>query len=384
MHTSKVSILLPCLNGQPFLSECIESLQKQTHSNWQAIVLDSYSTDGSWQFLCSVAAGDSRFQLHQIPRDGLYAALNRGIQLATGEFLHIATADDKICPEFLATLLDLLSLCPEAGIAACDVRLINRDGDGLTAEDMAGYLPAETIADILNLGTLRCASPSGSRQRHVSYRPPPHDCLLHYSAKSVYLSLNQLIVRTQLAKAIRPFDTTVGSIGDIEWLLRLSSLTGTVHLPQKLAMWRFHGRQLSARQDQAQLPLLKAMLERELPNIYERYRPLLSRNDCATLMLPIKNYLATTRPKRVSCWLEATFRILLMSIQRPVATLRAIRASRLLPHKVKRSLFPMFLRRIQLFPTALYSLAPGSLPGEVSSEPEGYAGISPAMAARER
>jgi glycosyltransferase involved in cell wall biosynthesis len=124
MHTSKVSILLPCFNGQPFLRECIESLLKQTHSNWQAIVLDSYSTDGSWQFLRSVAAGDSRFQLYQIPRDGLYAALNRGIQLATGEFLHIATVDDKIRPEFLETLLDLLGACPEAGIAACDVRLI--------------------------------------------------------------------------------------------------------------------------------------------------------------------------------------------------------------------------------------------------------------------
>jgi hypothetical protein len=182
------------------------------------------------------------------------------------------------------------------------------------------------------------------------------------------------MIRTELAKAMKPFDTTVGSIGDIDWLLRLTSLTGTVHLPQKLAMWRFHGRQLSVRQDRAQLPLLKAVLERELPNIYERYRPLLSRNDCATLMLPIKRYLAFTRPKRVLCWLEATFRILFMSIQRPVATLRAINACRFLPHKVKRLLFPMFLRRIQLFPRALDSLAPGSLPREGSSQPEGSRG----------
>ena len=381
MYTSKVSILLPCFNGQPFLRECIESLLKQTHSNWEAIVLDSYSTDGSWQFLCSVAAGDSRFQLHQIPRDGLYAALNRGIQFATSEFLHIATADDKIRPEFLATLMDLLSVCPEAGIAACDVRLINRDGGELTAKNMAGYLPAETIADILGLVTVRCASPVGSR--HANYRPPPHDCLLHYSAKSVYFSLNQLVIRTQLAKALKPFDTTVGSIGDIDWLLRLNSVTGTVHLPQKLAMWRFHGPQLSIRQDREQLSLLKAMLERELPSIYERYRPLLSRNDCATLMLPIKCYLATTRPKRVLCWLEATFRILFMSIQRPVPTLRAVNACRLLPHKVKRSLFPMFLRRIQFFPERWIHFPPGSLPREVSSEPEGSVRISPAMTVRE-
>jgi hypothetical protein len=46
----------------------------------------------------------------------------------------------------------------------------------------------------------------------------------------------------------------------------------------------------------------------------------------------------------------------------------------LLPHKVKRSLFPMFFRRIQLFPRALDSLAPGNLASEVSSEQEESAG----------
>lgn len=102
------------------------------------------------------------------------------------------------------------------------------------------------------------------------------------------------MIRTQLAKAMKPFDTTVGSIGDIDWLLRLSSLTGTVHLPQKLAMWRFHGRQLSVRQDREQLPLLKAMLERELPNIYERYRPL--RNFFAEVACRIVNANQTLLP----------------------------------------------------------------------------------------
>jgi glycosyltransferase involved in cell wall biosynthesis len=370
MDTPRVSILLPCFNGQPFLREGVESLFKQTHSNWEAIVLDSYSTDGSWQFLQSIATSDPRFQLYQIPREGLYAALNKGIQFATGEFLHIAASDDKIRPEFLATLLDLLAACPEAGIAACDLLLINRDGGELTAKDMAGYLPTETINDTLSLNTVRSAAPRDNRQCQVNYRPPPHDCLLHYSAKSVYFSLNQLVIRTEIAKAIKPFDTTVGSIGDFGWLLRLSSFTGTVHLPKKLAMWRFHGNQLSVRQDRSQLPLLKAMLERELPSIYERYHSLLNRNDCATLMLPIKYYLASATPKRVVCWLEAAFRISLMSIERPVATLRAIRACRFLPHKVKRSLLPMFLQRMEMFPKALDSVAVKSVVREISSGPE--------------
>jgi hypothetical protein len=57
------------------------------------------------------------------------------------------------------------------------------------------------------------------------------------------------------------FDTTVGSIADFEWLVRLTNLTGTVHVPEKLATWRFHGEQLSIRTDPSQLSVLARILE---------------------------------------------------------------------------------------------------------------------------
>jgi glycosyltransferase involved in cell wall biosynthesis len=95
---AKVSILLPSLNQRKFLDERVQSLFKQTLAGWEAIVLDSGSSDGSWEFFQSIAKRDSRFHLHQIPREGLYAALNRGFDLATAEFIHIATADDSMAP----------------------------------------------------------------------------------------------------------------------------------------------------------------------------------------------------------------------------------------------------------------------------------------------
>src|SRR6266550_8415486 len=366
MSARRVSILLPCFNARAFLEERMDSILVQTFSDWEAIVLDSYSTDGSWEFFKSIASNDSRFRLHQVPREGLYAALNRGIKLATGEFLHIATCDDAMLPDFLATLLEAFTICPEAGIAACDALLINRDGGQLTIEDMADYLPEESINDVLALDVVR----SYPVRHDLNYRPPPHDCLLHFSAKSVYFSLTQLLIRTTLARAVEPFDTTVGSIADLGWLVRLTNLAGTVHVPRKLTMWRFHGNQLSVRQDSSGLGCLKAMFGRALPEIYQRHHSLLSRNDCATLMLPIKCYLANTAQKRVFWWLDATFRTFLMLIQRPVATLRAIRASRFLPHNVKRSLLPMFLQRMEMFPKALDSLEVRSMLREISSGPE--------------
>jgi glycosyltransferase involved in cell wall biosynthesis len=116
MSTPKISILLPCLNARPFLNERIESILTQTFSDWEAIVLDSYSTDGSWEFFTSIASTDPRFRLYQVPQDGLYAALNRGMELARGEFLHIATCDDTMAPEFLTEMLKACAQYPEAGI----------------------------------------------------------------------------------------------------------------------------------------------------------------------------------------------------------------------------------------------------------------------------
>src|SRR5260370_17074107 len=112
MSRPLVSILLPSLNACQFLDERIESLLTQSFSNWEAIVLDSHSSDGSWEFFKSIASTDSRFRLHQVPRDGLYAALNRGMQLASAEFLHIATCNDTMPPEFPPNILNPFSHSP--------------------------------------------------------------------------------------------------------------------------------------------------------------------------------------------------------------------------------------------------------------------------------
>src|SRR5947209_6048784 len=228
----KVSILLPSLNSRKFLEPRIDSLLRQAFADWEAIVLDSHSTDGSWEFFKSVAESDPRFRLHQIPREGVYAALNRGLSLAAGELIYIATCDDTMAPDFFAEMLAALAQCPEAGIAVCDCLFINQNGEELTPEDMAGRLSNKQIRNLLNSGKVRSSLPLLSQSK-MNYRPPPHDCLLHFTGRSVYFSLTQLLVRTTAAKEAGLFETNVGSAADFGWLLPLTSLTGSVHLPKK-------------------------------------------------------------------------------------------------------------------------------------------------------
>jgi len=349
MSRPLVSILLPSLNACQFLDERIESLLTQSFSNWEAIVLDSHSSDGSWEFFKSIASTDSRFRLHQVPRDGLYAALNRGMQLASGEFLHIATCDDTMAPEFLTDMLKAYAQCPRAGVAVCDLLFIDRNGDELSPADLIGHFTVRATKDLLSLDTVRTSVP-GEICRHLNYRPAPHDCLLHFAGRSVYCSLTQLVVRMSSVKAVAPFETKIGSIADYEWLLRLTAHAGSVHLPRKLAMWRYHGNQLSLHRDDSRLGSMRVIGERTLRGICERQPHLLTRNDCEALLLPYKILMAICRVYR---WFEAAIRLLWMVFDRPAATWRGLRRAKFRFGTRRYSLLPMILQGIGLAPSEL-------------------------------
>src|SRR6266480_5488652 len=138
---------------QPFFPEVDSGDEWQRRENFFSQVLKRAAyvvtaTDtGKKEVQMFYGIPDERIRIlpHPTPRfaleEGVYAALNRGMELASGEFLLIATCDDTMHADFLATLLEAFAICPEAGIAACDVSLINRDGGQLTREDMASYLP---------------------------------------------------------------------------------------------------------------------------------------------------------------------------------------------------------------------------------------------------
>src|SRR5262249_54405718 len=133
-------------------------------------------------------------------------------------------------------------------------------------------------------------------KNELNYRRPPHDCLLHFSTKSVYFSLTQLLIRTEVARSVGPFDVDVGSAADIGWLLRLTNVTGTVHIPKKLTMWRFHSaEQLCIRPNPFGLSHLKKMFEEAMPQVKARHNSLLDSNERAMLMLPVRLHLARSR-----------------------------------------------------------------------------------------
>ncbi len=103
--TPLISVIVPIYNVEKYLNECLSSIQSQTYKHLQIILIDDGSTDNSAQIAQLFVDNDPRFQLLRQANAGQSAARNRGIELATGDYISFIDADDYIAPEFYTTLI---------------------------------------------------------------------------------------------------------------------------------------------------------------------------------------------------------------------------------------------------------------------------------------
>jgi glycosyltransferase involved in cell wall biosynthesis len=248
---SAVSIILPNLNTPiPFLEERVRSIVSQTWTDWECIIVDGYSDNGSWEYLQKIAAKDERFKAYQFKKEGIYKAWNSGIELAKGEFIYIATSDDTMTDNCLEELVKALNKEIECGIAHCSLTIIDENGKPHPVKKWDRFLPSVYFGELMKKPHIRIA---------------PHDGILHCGIKTVYTSIVQLLIRKSLFKKVGLFLTDQGSIADFEWEMRASLAANTVHVPLYLASWRIHA--LQATTDTIQTT----------PATYEKLRELVDR-----------------------------------------------------------------------------------------------------------
>ena len=100
-----VSVIVPVYNKEEWLAPCIESVLRQTFSDFELILVDDGSTDGSLVLEAKFAAEDERIRRIVLKENGgPSAARNRGISVARGRYITFLDADDWIDPDYLLTL----------------------------------------------------------------------------------------------------------------------------------------------------------------------------------------------------------------------------------------------------------------------------------------
>jgi glycosyltransferase involved in cell wall biosynthesis len=126
----KVSVIVPSYNHARFLAQRLQSILKQTFSDFEVIVIDDASTDNSREVF-ETFTDDSRVRgiFNTVNNGCVFTQWNTGFHAATGDYIWIAESDDYADDTFLEVLVQKLDAFPSAGIAYCQSWMVDEEGN---------------------------------------------------------------------------------------------------------------------------------------------------------------------------------------------------------------------------------------------------------------
>lgn len=135
-----ISIIVPVYKVENYLRKCVESIQAQTYSDLEIILVDDGSPDKCSQICDDLARTDKRIRVIHKENGGLSSARNVGLDKATGEYVTFVDSDDTINPQMIEYLFDAIS-ANNADISMCGCKTITDDGKQLAIDSFAdGYI----------------------------------------------------------------------------------------------------------------------------------------------------------------------------------------------------------------------------------------------------
>lgn len=194
-HTPRVTIVIPHYNYSEFIGDALLSVQQQTYTNFNCIVVDDCSTGDHFTVVTQEVAklSDGRFRLVRNSENlGQIPSIYRGIEENDAAFTAVLDPDDRYAPEFLERMISVhlnpLIYCP---LVCCDQHLL-KIGDGITASSMKGS----------NLDSL--ASGALEAQDQMFQKFGFHRYIAPIETGWHWTSTSSMIFRTDALKLIRP------------------------------------------------------------------------------------------------------------------------------------------------------------------------------------
>jgi len=125
---AEVSVIIPVYNTEQYISRCIESVLKQTFTDFELIAVDDGSTDHSPQLLDVYAESDDRMTVIHQKNQGVSSARNSGLSAASGKYIAFIDSDDWVHPQYLEVLMDIIT---ESGadLAVCGFEYVSGESD---------------------------------------------------------------------------------------------------------------------------------------------------------------------------------------------------------------------------------------------------------------
>lgn len=124
----KISCIIPIYNREQFLSKCINSILSQTFCDFELILVDDGSTDGSLQICQEYANKDSRIKVIHKKNGGVSSARNAGIEIAQGEYITFVDSDDWIDSNMYEEMLKTTEKV-QCDLIMCGMKKSNKNGE---------------------------------------------------------------------------------------------------------------------------------------------------------------------------------------------------------------------------------------------------------------
>lgn len=207
-----ISVIIPAYNAEHTILETINSVQQQTFSDFEIIVINDGSTDRTLEILSTIA--DSRLKIFSYNNGGLPVARNRGIAHANGEFIAFLDADDLWTPDKLELQLAALHQHPEVGVAYSWTLFMDEQGKSFHA-DKPIFFEGDVYGNLL--------------------------------VKNFLASGSNPLIRKQAVESVGEFYSPAGGSADWDYWLRLAARWHFVVVPKPQILYRQSSSSMSSK-----------------------------------------------------------------------------------------------------------------------------------------
>ena len=243
-----VSVVIPTYNSAQYLSEAVDSVLRQSYSDFEIIIVDDASTDITGELLNKYLNNQKVSVMRLDICSGPAAARNAGLNMSKGDIIAFLDADDVWLPEKLDRQVQALKKDPESGWAYCN---------GLVVDQ--------------NLKKMYYITERWNQTEGMIYE----DILL----KSLWVPISSVVIKREVFTHCGPFDPDLRTVEDLDLFLRIARNYKCTYLKDPLFNYRVHNSNLSRIEERMEVGRLKVLdklidlhpeYESELRHIHHR------------------------------------------------------------------------------------------------------------------
>lgn len=197
INDNKISVIIPTYNYGHLIGQTLDSILQQSYANWEVIIVDDESKDGTELIVKPYLEKDHRFQYIKQKNKGVSSARNNGLEKATGEYIQFLDADDLLSGDKLKNQIAFLKANPSVDIVLSDTRYFESND----------FIRQYTDLDLKNKTTSTRLEGKG------------------FPVLSQLVERNQMVIqsplfRTEILKSIGLFKTNMTHLEDWDFWLR--------------------------------------------------------------------------------------------------------------------------------------------------------------------